>query len=91
MEKVCALDVHKNSIFACILDEEGKKILEKRYGTLTPNLIALRNCIGRGRLWKSNDGEYQYLLDTDIAGSSIRFFGKTGQSLFYQTVAWSKK
>jgi hypothetical protein len=31
MEKACALDVHKNSVFACILDEQGKKILEKRY------------------------------------------------------------
>jgi hypothetical protein len=23
---------HKDSIFACILDEQGKKILEKRFG-----------------------------------------------------------
>jgi len=45
MEKACGLDVHKNSIFACILDEEGKKILEKRYGTLTPDLIALRDAL----------------------------------------------
>ncbi len=28
MEKACGLDVHKDSIFACILDEGGKKILE---------------------------------------------------------------
>jgi hypothetical protein len=36
MDRCCGLDVHKDSVFACILDEEGKKNLEKRYGTLTP-------------------------------------------------------
>ena len=45
MEKACGLDVHKDSIFACILDEQGKKILEKRYGTLTPDLISLRDLL----------------------------------------------
>jgi len=25
MEKVCGLDVHKDSVFACILDEKGGK------------------------------------------------------------------
>ena len=45
MEKVCGLDVHKDSVFACILDEQGKKILEKRYGTLTPDLTALRDAL----------------------------------------------
>ena len=45
MEKACGLDVHKESVFACILDEQGKKIFEKRYGTLTPDLIALRDTL----------------------------------------------
>ena len=45
MEKACGLDVHKDSVFACILDEQGKKIFEKRYGTLTPNLIELRDTL----------------------------------------------
>ena len=45
MEKVCGLDVHKDSVFACILDEQGKKIIEKRYGTLTPDLTALRDAL----------------------------------------------
>ena len=53
MEKVCGLDVHKDSVFACILDEKGEKILEKRYGTLTPALTALRDMLvekGCGRV-----------------------------------------
>jgi transposase len=45
MEKACGLDVHKESVFACILDEQGKKIFEKRYGTLTPDLIELRDTL----------------------------------------------
>ena len=45
MEKVCGLDVHKDSVFACILDEQGKKILEKRYRTLTPDLTTLREAL----------------------------------------------
>jgi hypothetical protein len=31
MDKCCGLDAHKDSIFACILDAQGKKILEKRF------------------------------------------------------------
>ena len=62
MEKACGLDVHKDtctayevhgSVFACILDEQGKKIFEKRYGTLTPNLMELRDTLvemGCGRV-----------------------------------------
>jgi hypothetical protein len=45
MEKVCSLDVHKDSVFACILDEQGKRISEKRYRTLTPDLTALREAL----------------------------------------------
>jgi len=45
MDRVCGLDVHKDSVFACILDEQGKKILEKRFGTLTPDLDKLRDTI----------------------------------------------
>ena len=45
MEKVCGLDVHKDSVFACILDGQGKKIFEKRFGTLTPDLNELRDTL----------------------------------------------
>ena len=45
MEKACGLDVHKDSVFACILDSQGKKEFEKRYGTLTPDLIELRDTL----------------------------------------------
>ena len=52
MDKVCGLDAQKDSVFACILDENGKKILEERFSTLTPDLDRLRDelaerCAGR--------------------------------------------
>ena len=43
MNRCCGLDVHKSSVFLCILDENGKINLEKRYGTLTPDLIKMRD------------------------------------------------
>jgi len=73
MEKACCLDVHKESVFACILDEKGEKILEKRYGTLTPDLIALRDELvehGCGRVAMENTSIYWmpiwHILDSDF-------------------------
>jgi transposase len=43
MDRYCGLDVHKGSVFACILDAQGKKILENRYTTLTSGLTNLRD------------------------------------------------
>jgi transposase len=53
MEKTCGLDVHKDSVFACILDEKGEIFFEERYGTLTPDLDKLRDDLvkhGAGRV-----------------------------------------
>jgi transposase len=73
MEKACGLDVHKESVFACILDEKGKKIFEKRYGTLTPDLIALRDTLveyGCGRVAMESTSIYWmpiwHILDSDF-------------------------
>ncbi|MDR0205774.1 MAG: IS110 family transposase [Bacteroidales bacterium] len=73
MEKACGLDVHKESVFACILDEQGKKIFEKRFGTLTPDLIALRDTLveyGCGRVAMESTSIYWmpiwHILDSDF-------------------------
>ena len=34
MENACGLGVHKDSVFVCVLDAQGNKILEKRYQSL---------------------------------------------------------
>lgn len=39
---VCGLDVHKDSVFCCILCKDGRKIQHK-FGVLTENLVALRD------------------------------------------------
>ena len=45
MEKASGLDVHKDSTFAYVLDGEGNFFLERRYGTLTPELTTLRDAL----------------------------------------------
>ena len=39
---VCGLDVHKDSVFCCILCKDGRKIQHK-FGVLTENLVTLRD------------------------------------------------
>jgi len=73
MEKACGLDVHKDSVFACILDEQGKKIFEKRFGTLTPDLDKLRDTLvehGCGRVGMESTSIYWipiwHILESDF-------------------------
>lgn len=40
MRQVCGLDVHKDSVFACILNESGV-IFQEKFGVLTPELEQL--------------------------------------------------
>jgi len=64
MNKVCGLDVHKDSVFACILDDKGEKILEERFGTLTPDLDKLRDTLvahGVGRVAMESTSIYPEL------------------------------
>ncbi|KAA6349650.1 hypothetical protein EZS27_002978 [termite gut metagenome] len=42
MDKVCGLDVHNDSVFACILNEKDEKFLEEKSGILKPDLDRLR-------------------------------------------------
>ena len=44
MRIVCGLDVHKDSVFVCILDEKGNNF-ETKFGVLTPELEALRQLL----------------------------------------------
>lgn len=44
MRIVCGLDVHKDSVFVCILNEKGDKF-EAKYGVLTPELEDLKQLL----------------------------------------------
>jgi len=37
MRTVCGLDVHKDSVFVCIINENGV-VFQEKYGVLTPEL-----------------------------------------------------
>ena len=47
MRIVCGLDVHKDSVFVCILNEKGEKF-EAKYGVLTPELEELHQLLFTG-------------------------------------------
>jgi transposase len=51
MDRVCGLDVHKDSVFMCILTESGEKI-EEVFGTLTPELDRLHDLLVHHRVGK---------------------------------------
>ena len=44
MKKVSGLDVHKDSIFMCIIDENNQVILEE-FSTLTPDIERMRDLL----------------------------------------------
>lgn len=44
MKTVCGLDVHKDSVYVCVLQENGEKF-EAKFGTLTPDLYRLHETL----------------------------------------------
>ena len=50
MRSVCGLDVHKDSVYLCILSEDGE-LIEKVFGVLT---FQLRQMRGRSQLASAN-------------------------------------
>ena len=44
MKQYCGLDVHKDSVFMCIINEKGV-IKEQKFSTLTSDLLSLRSCL----------------------------------------------
>lgn len=46
---VAGLDIHKDSVFLCVIDSDGAIIFQKTYGTLTPELYQMRDdMVSRG-------------------------------------------
>jgi hypothetical protein len=44
MKNICDIDVHKDSIFMCIIKKNGDKV-EEKFGVLTPELDRLRDLL----------------------------------------------
>jgi len=49
MKTVAGLDVHKDSVYLCILRENGEKI-ERVYGVLTPQLDSMRDFMAKNKV-----------------------------------------
>ena len=47
MRHVCGLDVHKDSVFVCILNERGV-VFQEKFGALTPSPEALSASLAFG-------------------------------------------
>ena len=91
MKAVCGLDVHKDSIYLCILHSDGE-LFEQVFGVLTFQLEEMCTqiapeapCLG------GNDGEYQHLLDTNMACAVSPLYPSSGQPLFHQTAPRSQE
>lgn len=86
MKAVCGLDVHKDSIYLCILHNDGE-IFEKVFGVLTVQLEEmcelLKNIMFQKCQWKVPVS----LLDTHLACSFTSFYSSSCQSVFYQTTS----
>jgi transposase len=52
VETYGGLDVHKDSVFLCIVNEFEKKVVEERFGTLTTDLCRLRDTLLRHNVRK---------------------------------------
>lgn len=72
MDRVCGLDVHKDSVFMCIITANGEKI-EDVFGTLTPELDRLRDTLVSHGVGKVAMEKHQYLLGSYLAHFGMRF------------------
>ena len=88
MKAVCGLDVHKDSIFLCILHSDGE-LFEQVFGVLTFQLHEMCKLLKKTPCFRSFNGKYQHLLDTNLACAVSSFYTPPCQSVFYQATSRS--
>ena len=71
--RVAGLDVHKDSIYLCIMGHDENIILQKTYGVLTPELRQMREDM-LSRSYRMCHGEHCRILDSGME-RTIRFNG----------------
>lgn len=76
------VEVHNDSVFVCILGENGDKIQEK-FGILTSKLDKFRNLLIENAIGEVAITKYQSLSDTYLASSWKLFFTKVREFLLY--------
>ena len=68
MRTVCGLDVHKDSVYLCILSSTGE-IYEKKFGVLTTELIEMRDLMLSHHVFRSRYGKHKCVLGSYLASS----------------------
>lgn len=63
IERSCGMDVHKDSITACVMTPEGKEI--QTFSTKTIFLLQLIDWIKKHGCTHVSDGEYRRILETN--------------------------
>ena len=79
MKTVAGLDVHKDSVYLCILRENGEKI-ERVYGVLTPQLDSMRDFMAENKVSEvamESTSVYWILLVSDKTQKSAYLLGST--------------
>lgn len=89
MRAVCGLDVHKDSVYLCILNEDGE-LIEKVFGVLTFQLQQMRDLLLAHHVDEvSMESTSIYWI---LFGVSLPPFPPaTRQPIFHQTAARAQK
>lgn len=85
MKTVARLDVHKDSVYLCILRENGEKI-ERVFGVLTPQLDSMRDFMAENEVSEvaieSTSVNYLNLTNIDKPLTISLFINLINSSLF---------
>jgi hypothetical protein len=91
MNTYSGLDVHKGSVFVCIIDEKREKIFEKRFGTLTLDLQKLRDMLLKyGVKGVALESTSIYWMSS-MAHLATSFFDEISQPIFHQTIVGTQE
>ena len=86
MKQVCGLDVHKDSVFVCILNENGVVFQRKVWGSDPGTRADARKNVGVP-CGGSLHGKHEHLLDASVEGAGeLRQF-EAGQSILHQATS----
>lgn len=87
MRQVCGLDVHKDSVFVCILNENGI-VFQEKYGVQTPELEQVLAKLMEFHVEEvCMYGKYEHLLNPCVESVGKLCQSQTGQSVLHQTAS----
>ncbi len=69
IDKGCGLDVHKETVVACVMGSGIKKEI-RTFSTMTEDLFRLKSWLSENGYYPRCDGEYRALLE-----AGVQYFG----------------